>query len=67
MAKKGCPVESAALAEARINRAEQVQFEHDKAQLLPASEEVLRGVAKVMKEHPEVAKVMAGASAGRRN
>jgi outer membrane protein OmpA-like peptidoglycan-associated protein len=57
VAKKGCPVESAALAEARINLAEQVQFEHEKAQLLPASEDVLRGVAKVMKDHPEVAKV----------
>jgi MYXO-CTERM domain-containing protein len=56
-AKKGCPVEEAELKEARIELAERVQFEQGKATLLPQSEEVLRGVAKVMKEHPELARL----------
>ncbi len=56
-AKKGCPVESAELKEAQIALAEQVQFANGKAELLPASEDVLKGVAKVMAAHPELARL----------
>jgi MYXO-CTERM domain-containing protein len=56
-AKKGCPEVIAELKEARIALAEQVQFAQGKAELLPASEDILRGVAKVMTAHPELSRL----------
>jgi outer membrane protein OmpA-like peptidoglycan-associated protein len=56
-ARKGCPAEKAALKADRIELAEQVTFANNKADILPASEAVLQGVAKVLAAHPELVKV----------
>ncbi len=55
--KKGCPLVTAELKVAHIELAERVRFAHNKTELEPESESVLRSVAKVMTDHPELLKV----------
>jgi outer membrane protein OmpA-like peptidoglycan-associated protein len=54
-AKNGCPMVVVREKEIVINQ--QVQFEVDKAIIKPESDGLLDGIAKVMKDHPEIAKV----------
>lgn len=53
------PIEplKATLAGDKIELAEKVQFETGKATLLPASDELLDQVAKILLDHPEITKV----------
>ncbi len=53
------PVEpqKAKIVEERIEISEKVQFAYNKADILPASNDLLNDVATVMKQHPEVKKI----------
>ena len=52
--KNGCPA-VAALRESSIVILQQIQFESGKARLKPESDGVLKEVAAILKEHPEIA------------
>jgi OOP family OmpA-OmpF porin len=54
--KHGCPVK-AIFTETEIVILEQVQFDTAKATIKPASDQLLNEVAKILKDHPEIAKI----------
>src|SRR5262249_11466732 len=54
-AKNGCPM--VVVREKEIVITQQVQFEVDRAIIKPESDGLLDGIAKVLKDHPEIAKV----------
>ncbi len=53
--KNGCPL--VMVREGEIVIGQQVQFEIDKAVIKKESDELLDGIAKVLKDHPEIARV----------
>jgi outer membrane protein OmpA-like peptidoglycan-associated protein len=53
--KNGCPI--AYVREGQIRILEQIKFRFNKAELDPASDPTLEAVAKIMNDHPEIAKV----------
>lgn len=52
--RNGCPAPKAVLTEKKIEILEVVHFETDKAIIKPESYGLLRDVAKILKEHPEI-------------
>lgn len=52
------PADHAQVSNGKIVIDEKIQFEHDKAGILPVSFPILDAVAKVMKENPQVKKIL---------
>jgi OmpA-OmpF porin, OOP family len=53
--KNGCP--AIAIVEKQIKILEQVKFKTNSAEILKESDDLLQGIAKILKDHPEITKV----------
>jgi OmpA-OmpF porin, OOP family len=53
--KNGCPL--VRIEQQQIKITDEVKFKTDSAEILPESDEVLKGVADTLKEHPEIRRV----------